>query len=1028
MISVNTYLEELLYQLISQDKTFFNFIQNNAPDGLWVWDIKMPDNQWLNPKLCSNLGYSSDDREKMSDSWKDYIEKDSLLKLEEVRNEIEKKSIDIPPFVLQYKHTTSYPIWFNCHFLPVIQKNEVIALLGGLTDVTKYKKKDLSLLEQVKRYEHIIEGTNIGAWEWNIQTGETIFNEQWANVLGYSLEEIRPTSPETWHKFAHPEDKDKCDLLLEAHLEGKTEFYESEARMKHKNGEWVWVADKGKVVSWTADGKPEWMTGFHEEITPLKKAYERTKLFIEQAPSAIAMFDRRMNYLAVSQRWIEDNNIEDKDIIGKSHYEVNPDIPQRWKETHKRGLRGEVIRKEEDYFKRADGRELWISWEIRPWYTEEKKIGGIIMHTMDITRMKNVERINRERQAFLEAILGNIDVGIISCDAEGKLTLFNEATRDWHGLPPVDIPPSKFPEYYGLYKSDGVTPLNEEEIPLIKTLKQGSVQNEEMIIKPKKAPERILSVTGTQLKDENGNISGAVVALHDISKRKQAEEKLRISERAFRGNFENAAIGMAILDLNGQWLEVNDTLCEIVGYPSHELKKLTFQDITHPEDLEADLGLLNELVNGKRQFYHMEKRYFHKNGHIVNIILSVSLVRDTSSNPLYFIAQITDVTAQKKAERKLKETLAKFESILDASTQVSIIGTNEEGVISVFNKGAENLLGYKSEEVVDKEQPVIFHLKKEVEQCGKELFKETGKKIKNFEVFRELAKNQRHDTREWTYLKKDGTIFPVQLTVTAIREKDEVVGYLGIAVNISEIKKVEKEIKSLLKVTSDQNDRLKNFAHIVSHNLRSHSGNLAMLLDLYVQENPDAADDEMIQHLKTASENLRETITHLNEVVLINTSVNDNLISLNLKDAIEQAKNNIAAIASKAQVKIENNVTEDINILGLPAYLDSIILNFLTNGIKYRNEEKESYIRLSSTKEKNHVVLNIEDNGLGIDLEKNRKKLFGMYKTFHSHKDARGIGLFITKNQIEALGGRINVESEPGKGTCFKIYFKYEKN
>lgn len=1028
MISINTYLKELLYHQVSQDKAFFNFIQNKAPDGLWVWDMKTPDNQWLNPKLCYSLGYLPKDMKKKSDSWKDYLEKDSLFKLKEVRKDLENSTDGIAPFILLYKHATSYPIWFNCSLLPIFKDDEIIAIVGGLTDVTKYQKKDLSLLEQVKRYEHIIEGTNIGVWEWNVQTGETIFNEKWAEILGYSLKEIQPTSPETWHNFAHPEDKERCDLLLEAHFEGKTEFYESEARMKHKNGEWIWVADKGKVVSWTPDGKPEWMTGFHEEITPLKKAYERTQLFIEQAPSAIAMFDKKMNYLAISQRWLEDNKIGDENIIGKSHYKVNPDIPKKWKDIHQRCLKGEVIRKEEDFFKRADGREIWISWEVRPWYTEEKKVGGIIMHTADITRMKNAEKTNRERQHFLEAILGNINVGIISCDDQGRLTLFNEATREWHGLPPMNIPPSQFSEYYGLYKADGTTPLKEEEIPLVKALQNGSVQNQEMVIKPKNAPKRSISVTGTQLKDENGNISGAVVALHDISMRKQAEEKLRISEEAFRGNFENAAIGMAILDLNGQWLEVNDRLCKIVGYPPEELKKLTFQDITHPDDLEADLGLLNELIKGERQYYHMEKRYFHKKGHIVNIILSVSLVRDVKSNPLYFISQISDITAQKRAEKKLKETLAKFESILDASTQVSIIGTNKNGMITVFNKGAENLLGYGNEEVVEKEQPVIFHLKNEVEECGKELYKETGRKINNFEVFRELAKNQKYDTREWTYVKKDGTQFPVQLTVTAIQEKDEITGYLGIAVDISEIKKVEQEIKSLLKVTRDQNDRLKNFAHIVSHNLRSHSGNLAMLLELYVQENPEAKDDEMIQYLKTASENLTETIMHLNEVVLINTSVNDNLVSLNLKDAIEQAKNNIAGIASKAQVEILNQVNEQINILGLPAYLDSILLNFLTNGIKYRSEERNSFIKLSSHKEENYFVLNIEDNGLGIDLEKNRKKLFGMYKTFHSHKDARGIGLFITKNQIEALGGRVEVESEPGKGTCFKIYLKYEEN
>lgn len=244
----------------------------------------------------------------------------------------------------------------------------------------------------------------------------------------------------------------------------------------------------------------------------------------------------------------------------------------------------------------------------------------------------------------------------------------------------------------------------------------------------------------------------------------------------------------------------------------------------------------------------------------------------------------------------------------------------------------------------------------------------------------------------------------------------------------NELKKSLSEVKHLLDISNDQNLRLKNFAHIVSHNLRSHSGNLTMLLNLYVSENPEAAEDEIVIHLISASQNLRETISHLSEVVVMNTSVNNKLEKLTLYDYIERAKENLTVASTTWEVRIINNVPEDLQVLGNPAYLESIILNFLTNGLKYSSQQRKSYIKLSAEKSGSYVVLNIQDNGLGIDLQRYGTKLFGMYKTFHNHEDSRGIGLFITKNQIDAMGGKVEVESEVNKGTTFKVYFQHERS
>lgn len=127
-----------------------------------------------------------------------------------------------------------------------------------------------ALTEERWRLESILKGTNVGSWEWNVQTGETIFNERWAEIIGYTLEEISPVSIDTWVKFAHPDDLQRSNELLEKHFKGELEYYEFESRMRHKDGSWVWVFDRGRVFSWTEDGKPLMMFGTHQDINHRK--------------------------------------------------------------------------------------------------------------------------------------------------------------------------------------------------------------------------------------------------------------------------------------------------------------------------------------------------------------------------------------------------------------------------------------------------------------------------------------------------------------------------------------------------------------------------------------------------------------------------------------------------------------------------------------------------------------------------------------------------------------------------------------
>ena len=163
--------------------------------------------------------------------------------------------------------------WFETFKTPIFNdKGEVIGTTGYARDITERRQADEVLRMERQRLDSIIKGTNVGTWEWNVQTGDIIINQRWAQIVGYTLDELSPISIETWEGLADPDDFKASKERLSRHFEGETDYYESEARMRHKEGRWVWILDRGKVSIWTPDGKPLMMQGTHQDITERKHA------------------------------------------------------------------------------------------------------------------------------------------------------------------------------------------------------------------------------------------------------------------------------------------------------------------------------------------------------------------------------------------------------------------------------------------------------------------------------------------------------------------------------------------------------------------------------------------------------------------------------------------------------------------------------------------------------------------------------------------------------------------------------------
>jgi PAS domain S-box-containing protein len=253
----------------------------------------------------------------------------------------------------------------------------------------------------------------------------------------------------------------------------------------------------------------------------------------------------------------------------------------------------------------------------------------------------------------------------------------------------------------------------------------------------------------------------------------------------------------------------------------------------------------------------------------------------------------------------------------------------------------------------------------------------------------------------------------------------EVKGFFVHIADITAIKLLEWELTKSNEIIVEQNKRLLNFANIVSHNFKTFAYNLEDVLELLINADSEEEKNLMVSYLKSISKGFNSTVSNLNEIADAQNQGGLKAEPVNLHEYIDRAIQTLQIQTKSLDASIRNNVSTDLSLLTNLAYMESILLNFLTNAIKYKHPDRVAIIEFDAITNEKYLILTIKDNGIGINLEKHGKDLFGMYKTFHGNMniDSQGIGLFISKFQVETMGGYIEVESEVNFGTAFKIYF-----
>ena len=635
------------------------------------------------------------------------------------------------------------------------------------------------------------------------------------------------------------------------------------------------------------------------------------------------------------------------------------------------------------------------------------KVLGFSVHVADITALKKLElELNQTNEI---ARIGSWEINLKT----SKVT-WSSVTCAIHDMPAGFEPDVETAIKF--YKEGPNRDLISDAVE--KAMKDGTPYDLELVLITASGKEKWARTIG-QAEFEKGQCIRMFGTIQDIDHQRKTQDELKISEERFRGSFEHSAIGMALVSIDGKWLKVNQKLCQILGYTEEELLSTTFQEITHPDDLDMDMGNVHKMLDGSIDAYSMEKRYFHKSGKIVWGTLSVSLVKDLNGNPRHFVSQVEDITERKIAIETQNKLNRELTAIFDSGTQVSIIATTTEGIITHFNKGAEILLGYEAAELIGKHTPALLHKESEVIIRGHQLTKECGREIKGFDVFVEYARQGKHDSREWTYIRKDGTTFPIQLVVTAIRDTSgSITGFLGIGTDLTERKLAEENIVKYRELEA-KNNEMEQFTYVASHDLREPLITMSSFAQLLVRNYKgklDSEADEYLGYMMKSADRMMELIKDLLDYSRI--GVERNLQTADCNEIVNTVIHDLDVNIKEANaiIKIEKLPV----IKGYTLELHALFQNLISNALKFRKVGQASVIKISAEKENGKWLFMISDNGMGIE-DKDIDRIFVMFKRLHNKSDiaGTGIGLALCKKIVDMHHGNIWVESVYGQGSTF---------
>lgn len=848
------------------------------------------------------------------------------------------------------------------------------------------------------------------SWVWDLNTEELSLGLTFLKLFGEDLKAI----PKNF----------KADILTSfcgAEVSEEVPFYRKTQHKIHDNTYYVeWI---GEVIERDDNGGVSKMAGFAElgsspddfTLSVNEEALFFTRL-MNNIRESVYFKDLKGRFIKINKACAEKFDLEDpSEIIGKTDFDF-------FEENHAQSLfedEQKIIKTKKPLFNKVEKEVFadnsksirWASTSKMPLYDGK----GVIIGTYGITRDITEETITKEKLKESDKMFQNLSAHVPGFFYQyefqkGGKSLFpfaSEGIKEIYELDPKDVKNDTSAIRDRIHQDD-----IEHFIDSLKEAVESldGWECEYRVNLPKKGT-RWLRGNATLETQKDGSVAGYGY-ITDITELKKTEEKLKERDILFSKLSEQAPGFLYLHRVDAQdrvsFPFVSEGIQEVLELKPEDLKNSMkpLLKLVHRDDFARVLKSINWSIKTQQEWHCEYRINLPRKG--LRWVRGRAQPEIQSDGSVLSSGYLSDITREKSISELNKQLRKQFEAVLDNVPNLIFV-KDLEGKYLMANKAARKFFGLSEEEIIGKtdvelgvpEETALGYQEADlnVAKTGETLFVPEIKSIDS------SGKEVYHQT----------------IKVPFQQEASENPAVLAVVTDITQRKHKELQLNETLDIVGDQNKRLMNFAHIVSHNLRNHAGNISMLISLFDMEESEEEKEELMGYLKTASERLNVSIEDLNEIIDQQYKTKNDLKELKPAEMIKKVKEILISDILSNNIKFEENIDEDLVIEYNPAYLESITLNLLSNAIKYRDPDKKPKVKIDLYEDKGQAFLEVADNGLGIDMEKHGDKLFGMYKTFHGNENSKGIGLFITKNQIESLGGSVDVESEPGKGTTFKI-------
>ena len=526
-------------------------------------------------------------------------------------------------------------------------------LLEICEDITERKSAEAVLRESEAHYRRIVETATEGVWMFDAQSKTTFANSRMAQMLGYNVEEMLGRS---LFDFMDHDSRELAQTYIERRRQGIQERHDFKFRRKDGSDLWALVSaapildSAGEFV-----GVLRMITDISDRKQAeeaLQESHQQTVQILERITDAFFALDHQWRFTYVNGEAAQALQRNQEELIGAKFWEVFPESAGSLVEQqYRRAITEQVPVTFETCYHQLDS---WV--EVRAYPCAE----GLSVFWRDITQRKQAEQALRESERRFRAIFDSMFQFIGLMKPDGTLLQANQTALEFGGLQLADVAGRPFWET----RWWSLSPQTQARLKVaIARAAAGEFVRYEVDVLG--AGDRVITIDFSlkPVKDETGQVVLLIPEGRDISDacgelrlRKQAEQALRESEQRFRATFEQAAVGIAHVDLQGQFLRINHKFCDLLDYTVEEMLAQSFQDITFSDDLDADVTHIRQLLSGEISMYSVEKRYIARSGEMIWINLTVSLRRRSSGEPKYFIAVVQDINARKQAEEALRQS------------------------------------------------------------------------------------------------------------------------------------------------------------------------------------------------------------------------------------------------------------------------------------------------------------------------------------------------------------------------------------